>query len=148
VPELSFKTPDFADLTYRESQRNSWHLDDHPDVHVEIDNNGTPHITYEDQVLMLKHGIVLSRIVRDLARALPDRPPTCCITATNHTNGTFRFHQLRPGEQWINDDLDVYTEDMIVWLYGLPRVNSRQIARAQAYTDRADATSSVTDGPP
>ncbi|MEJ3751033.1 hypothetical protein WEI85_48455 [Actinomycetes bacterium KLBMP 9797] len=35
VPGLSFAVPDFLDLTHRECQRNSWHLDDHPDVHVD-----------------------------------------------------------------------------------------------------------------
>jgi hypothetical protein len=123
VPGLSFKIPDFPDLTYRESQRNGWHLDDHPDVHVEVDEDGTPHITYEDQVLMLRHGIVLSRIVRDLARALPDPPPTCCITGTNHTNGTFRFHQLRPGERWIGDDLNAYLEEMVIVVEDQPPVD-------------------------
>lgn len=40
VPGLSFNVADFPDLTYRESQRNSWHLDDHPDVHVAVDEDG------------------------------------------------------------------------------------------------------------
>jgi hypothetical protein len=120
VPGLSFGVPDFPDLTFRECQRNSWHLDDHPDVHVEVDADGTPHITDEHQLIMLKHGIRLSRIVRELARALPDQPPTCCITGTNSTNGTFRFHQLRPGEQWISDDLDGYLEDMVIVIEDRP----------------------------
>jgi hypothetical protein len=123
VPGLSFNVPHFPDLTYRECQRNSWHLDDHPDVQVEVDEDSTPHITYEDQTLMLRQGIVLSRIVRDLARALPDRPPTRCITGTNHTNGTFRFHQLRPGERWIGDDLDAHFEDMIIVIEDQPPVD-------------------------
>jgi hypothetical protein len=120
VPGVSFTVPDFPDLTFRECQRNSWHLDDHPEIHVDLDDDGTPHIAHDDQVYMLKQGIALSRIVLDLASALPDRPPICCITATNHTNGTFRFHQLRPGEHWISDDLDSYLDDMIIVIENRP----------------------------
>ena len=38
--------------------------------------------------------------------------------ATNHTNETFHFHQLRPGERWISDDLDGYL-DARVWTHTL-----------------------------
>jgi hypothetical protein len=120
VPGLSFKVPDFAELTYRETQRNSWHLDDHSAIHVEIDDEGTPHISYEHQLHMLKQGVLLSRLVLDLAAGLPDRPPICCITGTNDTNGTFRFHQLRPGEAWLLDDLDQYAQEMLIVIESRP----------------------------
>jgi hypothetical protein len=120
VPGLSFKVPDFPDLTFRESQRNCWHLDDHPDIHAEVDGEGTPHIDHDDQVLMLRHGLALSLIVGELARALPDRPATCCIIGANDTNGTFRFHQLRPGERWIGEDLDLYLDDMLIVIEDQP----------------------------
>lgn len=114
VPGLSFNVPDFAELTYRETQRNSWHLDDHPAIHVDLDDEGAPHISYEHQLHMLKQGVLLSRVVLDLADRLPDRPPICCITSTNDTNGIFRFHQLRPGEAWLRDDLDQYAQEMLI----------------------------------
>jgi hypothetical protein len=47
---------------------------------------------------MLKQGILLSGIVRDHTRRLPDRPPIRCLTTVSENNGTFRFYQLRPGE--------------------------------------------------
>lgn len=64
---------------------------------------------------MLRQGVVLSRIVHALARRLPDRPPVRCITAVIESNGTFRFHQIRPGEEWLRlDDLDTYTGELLV----------------------------------
>ncbi|MEU9508226.1 hypothetical protein AB0D32_18340 [Micromonospora sp. NPDC048170] len=120
IPGLSFKVPDFTELTYRETQRNSWHLDDHPVIHVDIDDEGAPHISYEHQLHMLKQGVLLSRVIIGLAANLPDRPPICCITSANDTNGTFRFHQLRPGEAWLHDDLDKYTQEMIIVIENRP----------------------------
>jgi hypothetical protein len=93
---------------------NAWHLDDHPDIQVDTDQDGTPQIGFDDQVHMLKQGITLSRIVRELARSLPDRPPICCITTTNQTCGTFRFHQLRPGESLLQPGkLDAHATEQI-----------------------------------
>jgi hypothetical protein len=88
---------------------------------------------------MLRHGIRLSQTVRDLARALPDRPPTCCITGTNHTNGTFRFHQLRPDERWIGEDLDTYLEDMIILIEDQPPGD-----KADSTQDAGEMASSLT----
>lgn len=101
VPHLSYRRPHvprFATLTQRECWMNFWHLDDHPDVVVLTDEEGAPHVDVEGQVHMLRQGIALARIVRELTRLLPDRPPTCCVTTTNATCGVFKFHQLRPGE--------------------------------------------------
>ncbi|WP_147433108.1 hypothetical protein [Catellatospora citrea] len=120
IPGLSFKVPDFAELTYRETQRNSWHLDDHPAVHVEVDDEGGPRISHEHQLHMLKQGILLSRLVLVLAAGLPDRPPLCCITSANDTNGVFRFHQLRPGETWLQGDLDLYAQEMLIVVESRP----------------------------
>ncbi len=65
VPGLSFGVPDFPDLTFRECQRNSWHLDDHPDIHVEVDQDGTSHITGEHQLVMLKRNVPLLLLLED-----------------------------------------------------------------------------------
>lgn len=71
VPGLSFNVPDFAELTYRETQRNSWHLDDHPAIHVDLDDEGAPHISYEHQLHMLKQGVLLSRVSLTWPTAYP-----------------------------------------------------------------------------
>ncbi|MFF3671330.1 hypothetical protein [Microtetraspora malaysiensis] len=125
VPGLSFESSDplhhHVDLTGAECSANSWHLEDHPDVHVTIDDNAVPHIGHDHQIHMLRQGVVLSGIVHALSRRLPDRPPVRCITAANATNGTFRFHQIRPGEDWAAvDDLDRYTNEMIVVIDASP----------------------------
>ncbi|MBB2748882.1 UNVERIFIED_ORG: hypothetical protein FHR35_008785 [Microbispora rosea subsp. rosea] len=110
-----------TDLTGVECDANSRHLDDHPDVAVSIDHAGRPRIGRDHRIHMLRQGIVLSGIVHTLARRLPDRPPVRCITATDETNGTFRFHQIRPGEEWLRlDDLDGYADEMIVVIDAVP----------------------------
>ncbi|WP_405851347.1 hypothetical protein OG361_01050 [Streptomyces sp. NBC_00090] len=40
---------------------------------------------------------------------------------TPDTNGTFRFHQLRPGEQWHHEDLDRHGDDMFMVIEDRPR---------------------------
>lgn len=97
VPDLSYRrphVPEFPTLTDRECWMNSWHLDPYLDG-FERDEDGVPRLEPEHQLRMLKHGIALSRIVRELARELPDQPPICCVTLTNRTNGVFKFHQVR-----------------------------------------------------
>jgi hypothetical protein len=42
--------------------------------------------------------------------------PLCCIVAVNMTNGTFSFHQIRPGERWNRADLDCYRTDKVTEL--------------------------------
>ena len=37
-----------------------------------------------------------------------------CIIAVNDTNGTFRFHQIRPSESWNSPDLDAHREDKMI----------------------------------
>lgn len=121
VPGVSFDASGKApDLTGREVERNTWHLEDHPNVYVELDAGNAPHIGAKDQVLMLKHGIALSRIVRELAEQLPDHPSLCCITAVNETNGTFRFHELRDGENWLDDNLSAYANELIIAIESRP----------------------------
>lgn len=123
VPALSFNVPDFPDLTYRECQRNSWHLHDHPDVHVEVDEDGAPHVTYEDQVHMLKQGIVLSHIVRDLPMPFrTGRQPAASPGPTTPTERSVSI-SYAPGERWINDDLDGYLEDMIIVIENQPQLD-------------------------
>jgi len=42
------------------------------------------------------------------------RPLPCRIIAVNDTNGTFRFHQIRPDESWNSPDLDAHREDKMI----------------------------------
>jgi len=37
-----------------------------------------------------------------------------CIIAVNDTNGTFRSHQIRPGESGNSPDLDAHREDKMI----------------------------------
>ena len=37
-----------------------------------------------------------------------------CIIAVNDTNGTFRSHQIRPGESWNSPGLDADREDKMI----------------------------------
>jgi hypothetical protein len=125
VPRVSFDASGKApDLTGREVERNTWHLEDHPDVYVELDADNAPHIGAKDQVLMLKQGIALARVIRELAEEqaedLSGQPPICCITAVNETNGTFRFHQLRDGENWLDDNLSAYPNELIIAIESRP----------------------------
>jgi hypothetical protein len=127
VPGVSFDPSNQApDLTGREVERNTWHLEDRRDVYVEIDADNVPHIGAKDQVLMLKQGIALSRVVRELAEQQADHlgghPPICCITAVNETNGTFRFHQLRDGENWLDANLNAYPNELIIAVESRPAV--------------------------
>ena len=45
-------------------------------------------------------------------------PPSSvrCITGANDTNATFRFHQIRPGENWNLADHDSYWQDKMIVL--------------------------------
>ena len=49
-----------------------------------------------------------------LVQALEPPAPVRCIIAVNDTNGTFRFHQIRPGESWNSPDLDAHREDKMI----------------------------------
>jgi len=49
-----------------------------------------------------------------LVQALEPPAPVRCIIAVNDTNGTFRFHQIRPGESWNSPGLDAHREDKMI----------------------------------
>jgi hypothetical protein len=103
-----------SDLTAWECSHNSVHLEDFVPVRIAIVDDA-PLISEEDQRLLLLHGLAFALEFARLADALD--PPTSvrCIISANETNGTFRFHQIRPGEHWNRPDLDLYRlEKMIV----------------------------------
>ncbi|MFD5090107.1 hypothetical protein ACFWMR_05870 [Amycolatopsis thailandensis] len=95
-----------ADLTGWECFVSSFHLEDLLPVVAGSLPDGEPVISEEDQVLMLRHGLGFAL---EIAKAAP--VPVRCIVATNSTNGTFRFHRARPGESWLQADLDSYRLD-------------------------------------
>jgi hypothetical protein len=49
-----------------------------------------------------------------------------CIIAVNDTNGTFRFHQIRPGQSWHSPDLDAHREDKMIVVDIKPRAPARR----------------------
>lgn len=116
VPGVSLEVDGGSDLTDREVERNTWHLEDHPDIHPETDGR----LGAKAQVQMLKQGIALARVVRELAEQLPDRPATCCVTAVNESKGTFCFYELRDGENWLDSNVNAYPNDLIIAIEARP----------------------------
>jgi len=104
----------FPNLTLWECSVSSFHLDDVVPVAVGRLDDGEPVIGESDQVLMLRHGLGFALEVVRLVNALDDPMPVCCIVGANSTNGTFRFHRARPGEAWLNADLDAYRFEKVI----------------------------------
>ncbi|WP_157570737.1 hypothetical protein [Microtetraspora malaysiensis] len=103
----------WQDLTGYEGNVNAFHLEDYAPVHVAILDGGQPQIRYEDQVMLLRLGLVVADSVFGLIRALPEPVPVRCVINANETAATFRFHQIRSGEDWVNLELDRYRADMV-----------------------------------
>jgi hypothetical protein len=103
----------FPDLTGWERSVNSFHLEDEVPVEVATSDDGEPLIAERDQVTLLRQGVALAlevcRLITELDRSIPLR----CIVSAGSTNGTFRFHRLRSGEEWLAD-LDRYELERLV----------------------------------
>ena len=103
-----------ADLTRWECSANSFHLEDQVPVDVVLLDDGEPSIADGDQVTLLRQGVALAlevcRLVYDLAAPTPVR----CIVGVGSTNGTFRFHRIRAGQDWLRPDLDAYRQEKLV----------------------------------
>lgn len=111
----------FPDLTGWECSVNSFHLQDVVPVEVVLSDEGEPSISDADQVVLLRHGVAFALEVCRLAAGL-DRPvPVRCVVATNRTNGTFRFHRIRVGEDWVLADLNAYRSEKVVVVALQPR---------------------------
>lgn len=104
----------FPDLTGWECFVNSFHLEDEVSVGVVLSEDGEPSISEADQVVLLRHGVAFALEVCRLAGDLEVPMPVRCIVATNSTNGTFRFHRIRAGEDWAQADLDAYKLEKVV----------------------------------
>ncbi|MGY0503003.1 hypothetical protein ACWZHB_31325 [Nocardia sp. FBN12] len=100
------------DLTGWECLHTSMHLEDF--VPVATTSADGPIIGFGAQRTLLRQGIALARGVGRLAGELSTPIPLRCIIATNETNGTFRFHRIRPDESWLVDDLDRYDGECVV----------------------------------
>jgi len=97
----------FNDLTGWECADSSFHIEDVVPVDVTTVDDA-PLISDRDQRILLLHG---------LAFALGfSADPVRCIVGANDTNATFRFHQIRQGEDWNLPDLDSYRQEMLIVL--------------------------------
>ncbi|MFF2085913.1 hypothetical protein ACFVVM_19210 [Nocardia sp. NPDC058176] len=113
VPAHADDAPGQAfDPTGWECSQTSFHLEDF--VPVETTYAEGPIISVDAQRTLLRQGIALAREVGRLAGDLDTPIPLRCVIATNETNGTFRFHRIRPEESWLVDDLDSYDGDCVV----------------------------------
>lgn len=105
----------WRNLTTYECQHNSLHLEDDSMQRGELNEDGVARISEADQVTLLRRGLLVARHVSFLARNLAESVPIRCIIGASETSGTFRFHQLRDGEDWISNDLDGFRlEKMVV----------------------------------
>ena len=92
----------WQDLTGYECAYNSFHLEGYVPVQVTHLDEGRPQISTEDQVVLLRRGMVVADAVLRLVRALPQPTAVRCIILANDACATFRFHRIRPGEDWID----------------------------------------------
>jgi hypothetical protein len=94
----------WKDLSGYEWNVNAFHLEDYTPVHVE-NLDGQPQISHEDQVMLLRFGLVVADNVFSLIRGLPEPVLVRCVIGANATSVVFRFHQIRSGDGWIEDVL-------------------------------------------
>jgi|SRR5205814_10196809 len=103
----------FPDLTGWERSVNGFHLEDEVPVEVATTDDDEPLIAERDQVTLLRQGVALALEVCRLIIELDASIPLRCIVSAGSSNGTFRFHRLRSGEQWMAD-LDRYELEKLV----------------------------------
>ena len=105
----------FQDLTGWECFDSSFHLDDLVPVDVAI-VDGEPVISDADELVLLRQGLAFALEFSRAVNALWPRSPVRCIVASNVGGATFRFHQIRPGEDWTSGDLDQYEMEKVIVL--------------------------------
>jgi hypothetical protein len=103
----------FNDLTAWECADSSFHIEDFVPVDVAIVDDA-PLVADSDQRVLLLHGLAFALQFSRLVYALDPPSPVRCIIGANDTNATFRFHQVRQGEQWNTPDLDSYRQDKMI----------------------------------
>lgn len=104
----------WRDLTGYECNVNAFHLEDYAPVSVTITDGCQPQIDYEDQIALLRLGLVVADNVFGLMGALPEPFPARCIVSANDTCVIFRFHGIRAGEEWAGPDLDGWSDMMVI----------------------------------
>lgn len=111
----------FPDLTGWECSDSSFHLEDVVPVDVAIIDDAPVISEAAQRTLLIQglgFGLRFARLVRDL-----DEPgPVRCIIGANDTNATFRFHQIRDGENWNDPDLDSYKLDKMIVIDIVPHL--------------------------
>jgi hypothetical protein len=107
-------TPGQLDLTGWECNTSSFHLEDVVPVEVTVLDSGQPVISEDDQRCLLVQGLGFAVQIGRLVRALDEPVALRCIVSANSTNGTFRFHRIRPGESWGLPDLDTYLSEKLI----------------------------------
>ncbi|GAA1622779.1 hypothetical protein GCM10009733_019280 [Nonomuraea maheshkhaliensis] len=63
---------------------------------------------------MLRLGLVVADSVFALIRASPEPVPVRCVISANDSCVVFRFHQIRPGDEWIDGTLRSDPEMVVV----------------------------------
>lgn len=126
----AIKRMGWRNLTTYECQHNSFHLEDDTMQQGELNEDGVPLISEADQVTLLHRGLLIARHVCNLARSLAEPVPVRCIISASETNGTFRFHQLRDGEDWISTDLDRFQLEKIVLVDSRPPTQAQPSSAA------------------
>ncbi|MEJ8631921.1 hypothetical protein [Streptomyces sp. MS2.AVA.5] len=82
---------------------------------VDVLDDGEPVIAEADQKLLLAQGLTLALHICHLGRSIEPPLQIRCVVSASTTNGTFRFHRIRAGQQEHHPNLDRYTlEKMIV----------------------------------
>ncbi|MEV8509038.1 hypothetical protein AB0368_29970 [Actinoplanes sp. NPDC051475] len=104
----------FQDLTAWECADSSIHIEDFVPVDVAIVVDDAPLISDSSQRVLLLHSLAFALQFSRLVHALDPPSPVRCIVGANDTNATFRFHQVRQGEQWNTPDLDSYRQDKMI----------------------------------
>lgn len=109
----------FPDLTGWECQVNSFHLEDLLPVEVSVSEDDDD-LTVDEagQLEMLRQGLALGV---ELCRLAYDRTvPLRCVVAVDGSGGTFRFHRIRAGEDWLRTDMDEYRSSKIGVVEAVP----------------------------
>jgi hypothetical protein len=94
----------WKDLSGYEWFVNAFHLEDYAPVQV-TSLDGRPQISHQDQAGLLRLGLVVADRVLGLIRALPEPVSVRCVIGANDTCVMFRFHQIRTGDDWIDEVL-------------------------------------------
>jgi hypothetical protein len=112
-PQADMDTGFFVDLTAWECANTSFHLEDYVPVDVATIDDA-PLIDEPGQRVLLAHGLAAALEFAERVHALKPPAPIRCIITAGESNGTFRFHRIRPGENWNRSNLDEYKLEKVI----------------------------------